>query len=81
MILSVMALVPLFLGFSSASGDHKPMGKQALEQNILGSGIDPEKYKPACPDYLHYSVVPQYVGDLFPDNKTSFTLIQTPAGP
>ena len=30
-------------------------------QDALGSGIDPEKYKQACPDYLHYSVVAQYV--------------------
>ena len=30
-------------------------------QDALGSGIDPKKYKQACPDYLHYSVVAQYV--------------------
>lgn len=30
-------------------------------QEALGSGIDGDKYKTACPDYKHYSVIPQYV--------------------
>ncbi|KAL8723534.1 MAG: hypothetical protein Q9225_000169 [Loekoesia sp. 1 TL-2023] len=28
------------------------------EQDVLGFGIDPERYKAACPDYRHYSMVP-----------------------
>ena len=35
--------------------------KHGSNQEALGSGIDGEKYKTACPDYKHYSVVPQYV--------------------
>lgn len=30
------------------------------EQDVLGYGIDPEKYRAACPDYRHYSMMPQY---------------------
>ena len=36
-------------------------GKYGGNQEALGSGIDGERYKTACPDYKHYSVVPQYV--------------------
>ncbi|KAI4154044.1 MAG: hypothetical protein L6R39_001455 [Caloplaca ligustica] len=28
------------------------------EQDVLGYGIDPERYKAACPDYRHYSMIP-----------------------
>lgn len=31
------------------------------EQDMLGWGADPNKYKAACPDYRQYSMVPQYV--------------------
>lgn len=44
-------------GFVGALED----GKYGGNQEALGSGIDGERYKTACPDYKHYSVVPQYV--------------------
>ncbi|KAL8692723.1 MAG: hypothetical protein Q9218_002312 [Villophora microphyllina] len=28
------------------------------EQDVLGQGIDPDRYKAACPDYRHYSMMP-----------------------
>ena len=34
-------------------------GKRSGNQEALGLGIDGERYKTACPDYKHYSVVPQ----------------------
>lgn len=34
--------------------------KHGSNQEALGFGIDGERYKTACPDYKHYSVVPQY---------------------
>ena len=37
-------------------------GKSGINQELLGSGIDGEKYRTACPDYKHYAIVPQYVG-------------------
>ena len=36
-------------------------GKTGGKQEVLGYGIDGERYKTACPDYKHYAVVPQYV--------------------
>lgn len=47
-------------GFAGALED----AKHGNGQEALGSGIDGERYKTACPDYKHYSVVPQYVQDL-----------------
>lgn len=44
-------------GFAEALED----GKLGSNQEALGSGIDGERYKTACPDYKHYCVVPQYV--------------------
>lgn len=44
-------------GFAGALEDVKYGGIQ----EALGSGIDGERYKTACPDYKHYSIVPQYV--------------------
>lgn len=35
-------------------------GKHGSKQEALGSGMNEEKYKAACPDYKHYSVIPQY---------------------
>lgn len=40
---------------------YKARGKAGNNQEALGSGIDGERYKTACPDYKHYAVVPQYV--------------------
>lgn len=40
--------------------EFKARGK-AGNQEALGSGIDGERYKTACPDYKHYATVPQYV--------------------
>lgn len=31
------------------------------EQNVLDYDMEPDRYKAACPDYLHYSMTPQYV--------------------
>lgn len=31
------------------------------DQEPLKAGIDPVKYRAACPDYAHYSKRPQYV--------------------
>lgn len=44
-------------GFAGALED----AKHGSNQEALGSGIDGERYKTACPDYKHYSVVPQCV--------------------
>ena len=38
----------------------KARGKAGENQEALGSGIDGERYKTACPDYKHYAAVPQY---------------------
>ena len=46
-------------GFVGALEDWKHGG----HQEALGSGIDGARYKTACPDYKHYSVIPQYVHD------------------
>lgn len=32
-------------------------------QEPLGAGINPNKYKAACPDYKHYAMSQQYVCD------------------
>ena len=42
-------------------------GKHGGIQEALGSGMDGERYKTACPDYKHYSVIPQYVKFLVND--------------
>ncbi len=31
------------------------------EQEVLDYGMEPDRYSAACPDYLHYSMAPQYV--------------------
>lgn len=62
MILSALTYALLgssFLGNGFAGGLED--GKHGGNQEALGSGIDGERYKTACPDYKHYSVVPQYV--------------------
>ena len=41
--------------------DAKARGKGGVDQEALGSGIDGERYRTACPDYKHYAVIPQYV--------------------
>ncbi len=41
--------------------DAKGRGKGGVDQEALGSGIDDERYRTACPDYKHYAVIPQYV--------------------
>lgn len=30
------------------------------DQEALGSGIDGQRYRTACPDYKHYAIIPQY---------------------
>jgi len=62
----VLALAYALLGSSSlvnslAEEDIKPRAKVGNNQEALGSGIDGERYRTACPDYKHYAVVPQYV--------------------
>lgn len=61
----LFALIYALLGGSSfvngfAEEDVKPRAR-AGNQEALGSGIDGERYRTACPDYKHYAVVPQYV--------------------
>ena len=41
--------------------DAKARGKGGIDQEALGSGIDGERYRTACPDYKRYAVIPQYV--------------------
>ena len=53
------------LGF--AQGVDTQHGRILGEQDILGSQIDPERYRAACPDYKHYAVLPQYV---WPDTRS-----------
>lgn len=47
----------ILIGVDGALGD----GKHSKLQEPLGLGIDPARYKPACPDYRHYAVIPQWV--------------------
>lgn len=60
-----VGLAHVLLGFiwvNGISGDQfKGQGKAGANQELLGSGIDTERYKTACPDYKHYAVVPQSV--------------------
>ena len=60
-----LAFVCLLLGSNLINGvfaaDSKAWGKAGVDQEALGSGIDGERYRTACPDYKHYAVVPQYV--------------------
>ena len=39
----------------------KARGKASENQEVLGYGIDGERYRTACPDYKHYATTPQYV--------------------
>ena len=45
----------------NVSGVMGTNGRSGVNQDLLGSGIDGEKYRTACPDYKHYAIVPQYV--------------------
>ena len=47
------------LGFTQ--GVETQHGRILGKQDILGSEIDPERYRAACPDYKHYAATPQYV--------------------
>lgn len=62
MVYNILAF--LLLGTASvlngANGASEDRGK-AGSQEALGSGIDGERYRTACPDYKHYAIVPQYV--------------------
>lgn len=60
MFLLTIALLLLTGSFLYTPGQVAGAAKPG-NQDALGSGIDPDKYKQACPDYLHYSVVAQYV--------------------
>ena len=65
LLLSVLALLSASLLVDGVNGQSrnelKARGKAGGNQEALGSGIDGERYKTACPDYKHYAVVPQYV--------------------
>ena len=61
-----LALVCLWLGSNLllngvSAADAKTREKGGIDQEALGSGIDGERYRTACPDYKHYAVIPQYV--------------------
>ncbi|KAL8709952.1 MAG: hypothetical protein Q9220_005402 [cf. Caloplaca sp. 1 TL-2023] len=47
----MIMLVVILAAFAFAAGAYG-------EQDVLGHGMDPERYKAACPDYLHYSRMP-----------------------
>ena len=51
----------VLLASCKTDDESKVRGKRGSNQEVLGYGIDGEKYKTACPDYKHYAVVPQYV--------------------
>ena len=55
---ALLGSIFLWNGFAGVLEDVKHVGNQ----EALGSAIDHERYKTACPDYKHYSEVPQYVG-------------------
>lgn len=78
MSLLVTALLLLAGSFFYAIGEAAGAAKPG-NQDALGSGIDPEKYKQACPDYLHYSVVAQYVQGINYTQLRLATLIIAPA--
>ena len=64
-----LALVCLWLGSNLLLNgviavDAKARGRGGVDQEALGSGIDGERYRTACPDYKHYAVIPQYVRTL-----------------
>lgn len=67
MMLLAMALFLLASSFAlpgaqGVSGDEdKGLKERTGSQEALGSGIDPERYKTACPDYNRYAVIAQYV--------------------
>lgn len=61
-LLSIYALLGTGLPAIGVDGDSsKARAKAASNQEVLGNGIDGEKYQTACPDYKHYAIVPQYV--------------------
>ena len=49
------------LASEAADSEPKARAKPGSNQEVLGYGIDGNRYKTACPDYKHYAVVPQYV--------------------
>lgn len=64
--MTCLALICLLLGSNLLINgvfavDSKARGKAGVNQEALGSGIDGERYRTACPDYKHYAVIPQYV--------------------
>ncbi len=66
----LLAVAYALLGSSSyvngiAEEDIRPRAKAGNNQEALGSGIDGERYRTACPDYKHYALIPQYVRCLF----------------
>ena len=44
-------------GIVQAAGKVHNAGLKRSDQEVLGSGVDGEKYRTACPDYKHYSMV------------------------
>ena len=65
----LLALACAFLGtgylVNTVTGnDSRAQGRAGSNQEVLGYGIDGERYKTACPDYRHYAVVPQYIFNL-----------------
>lgn len=44
-----------FIGFDGVLGARN----YAVGQEFIGVGIEPSKYKSACPDYRHYAIIPQ----------------------
>lgn len=58
-------LLGVHLVVSSVEGAYKTNVRYEVRdvavEEPIGPWIDPQRYKIACPDYRHYSLIPQYV--------------------
>lgn len=50
-------------------------------QDVLGSSINLDRYKAACPEYAHYAMNPQYVYENLPRTNQVHSLIASLADP
>ena len=53
----LLGVVILLVGDIQAAGSGHYTGLKRSDQEVLGSGVDGERYRSACPDYKHYSMV------------------------
>ena len=62
MLCLVLLYALLEIGFfpsPTVENELKARGKAGGNQEVLGHGIDGERYQTACPDYKHYAIMPQ----------------------